>query len=73
MSDIDARPDGCVFRTLTATFSGAAVGGITGAVTATWSVRFEFRGAAPRPPRAARRHAPHRGPCAGRVRLKRAR
>ena len=39
MSDINQRPEGCVFRTLSATASGATLGGIMGAVTTTWSVR----------------------------------
>jgi hypothetical protein len=39
MSDIDARPEGCVFRTMTAAGSSAFMGGVLGAVSTTWSVR----------------------------------
>jgi hypothetical protein len=39
MGDINERPEGCVFRTLSATGSGAVLGSIMGAVTTTWSVR----------------------------------
>lgn len=38
-SDFDERPDSCAFRTGTATVSSAVVGGVLGALTATWSVR----------------------------------
>jgi hypothetical protein len=34
------RPDGCVFRTLTALGSSATIGALLGAITVTWTVRF---------------------------------
>ena len=36
MGDLDARPDGCVFKTSAAGLSGLFLGGILGAVQATW-------------------------------------
>lgn len=62
MTDVEARPDGCMFRVLSAAGSSLVLGGIVGAVSATWAVRS--------PPRfSTRRSAPgteaDAGRCAG--------
>mmetsp|Transcript_4866 Transcript_4866/g.8415 ORF Transcript_4866/g.8415 Transcript_4866/m.8415 type:complete len:158 (+) Transcript_4866:179-652(+) len=37
MGDIDARPDSCAFKTMSATMSSFGAGAIFGAVSATWN------------------------------------